>query len=193
LGAKIEHAKLWVKHKLRALETRCWEGYFENRMKEYFEKSMLGRIFWEENVRKDIHPEITKKRQKTVQWAASRNALFHGYPQKARIKEDELGETCSTHGRQKHKFFLSENLRRRWKDDIKLDLKKNNFSDWIKLRDFRLPSQCEIFALLGRYAALVCRCLPAFRNSLSVASSRVNVTPEDGTDTLSRKFAYGSE
>jgi len=43
----------------------------------------------------------------------------------------------------------------------------------------------EAFALLGCYAAYVGSCLPTFRDSLSIPSSRAEcMTLEDGTDTL---------
>lgn len=41
--------------------------------------------------------------------------------------------------------FYGENLRRRWKDDIKLDHTKiiSQTLHLINLRDFRLPPQCN--------------------------------------------------
>ena len=45
----------------------------------------------------------------------------------------------------------------------------------------------ENFAHLGYYAASSGISLPAFRGNLSVPSSRVKISLEDGTDRLSRK------
>jgi hypothetical protein len=54
----------------------------------------------------------------------------------------------------------------------------------------------ETCALLGYYVASCGNCLPAFRDNISVPSSRVKspirkgfLTPEDGTDTLSQNVS----
>jgi hypothetical protein len=44
----------------------------------------------------------------------------------------------------------------------------------------------EICGLLGYYVASCGKCLPTFRDNVSVPSSRVNNPSEDGTDTLSQ-------
>lgn len=57
--------------------------------------------------------------------------------------------------------------------------------------DFRLLLQCEFFAVLGSYAALIGSWVPTFWDSISVSSSRSSSQlhdPEDETGRLSWRF-----